>query len=239
MRNRTAGCLAVVLIGGSICWTAAQTPTQKPAASAKSQSSPAKATLSKARNRTFECPDAEAKQACKSYEELLKAKDSGLQDDGYVCFRKNQDEFFVVSFGKPHFLTRWDKDQKKMVVDTEYTPSGYGSAHAYKNGIADSSTMPHLNFAGKWHPPIFDGETGTFVSENINFKKQDEEDKDVGISIDDEQVSVLYKYENKLDDTVRYELTIQRSTGRFSETYQKVKQQIPFLENIGYCAYRH
>src|ERR1700736_3014886 len=95
---------------------------------------------------SFECPDVEAKQACKSYEELRKAKDTGLPDDGYACFRKNTDEFFVFSIADPFFRKRWDADQKQMVVDTEYTPSGYGFAHAYKNGIQDSTTMPTLVF---------------------------------------------------------------------------------------------
>ena len=217
-----------VILSAAIC-CAAQAPQPKPTSAKKPRPRP-----------LFECPDPEAKQACKSYEELLRAKDSGLPNDDYVyaCFRKKTDAFFMLSFAGPSFQEHWDQDRKQMVADREYTPPGYGWARAYTNGIADSSDMPSLSFSGTWHAPIYKG-AGTFISDYINFKEQNKEDKDVGVSIDDEQISVAYKYENKLEETIRYELVIQRSTGRFSETFQKVKQQIPIQENIGYCVYRH
>lgn len=238
-------CLAMVLlISGSLCWTAAQTPTQKPAASAKSQSSPTKAAAPKARTRTtFECPDPEAKQACKSYEELLRAKDTSLPSDGYVCFRKNADEFFVFSFTKPYFRKRWDAEEKQTVIDSDYTPSGAGSVRTYTNGIEDDNSMPSFFFSGKWQAmPSFSAKQAidsAFTSDTINFKKQSDDEKDVGISISDDQINVSYKYESKLGDTTVYTLAVQRSTGRFSESFQKDNEKLPFLQNLGYCIYRH
>ena len=50
---------------------------------------------------SFVCPDLEAQKACKSYEELLIANDPGLPAHGYVCFRKDRDDVFMVSLGIP------------------------------------------------------------------------------------------------------------------------------------------
>ncbi len=144
----------------------------------------------RAANPSFTCPDSEAQQACKSYAELLKAKDTGLPLDAYVCFRKSVDEFFLISFSQPYFRTKWDPDSKQMVVDYDYTPPGRGSARTYKNGIEDSSAMPSLFFSGQWYP-VLEPEEGMFVSDKINSKKSDESDHDVGVSIDESQVKKL------------------------------------------------
>lgn len=184
---------------------------------------------------SFVCPDPEAQKACKSYQELLKAKDSGLPIEGYVCFQKNLDVFFVVLFSRPYFPRRWDKELKEMVVDTESNPPGHGYAQSYKDGIADSAVPPSLFFSGTWIPYP---ESGTFTSNEVNFKKQDTSDADVGVSIDETQFIAGYKYQNRFDKTITYKLTIQRSTGRFSESFQVESEKLPFSENSGHCIYR-
>src|SRR5437588_5399733 len=84
------------------------------------------------KSSSFTCPDPEAAQGCKSYEELVKAKDNGLPDTGYVCFRKNEDEFFVIWFNAPFFKKHWDSELKKLVVDDDATAPGRGHATSYK-----------------------------------------------------------------------------------------------------------
>src|SRR5271169_3517667 len=96
-------------------------------------------TKSPAAHSRFTCPDPEAQQACKSYSELLEAKDSGLPSKGYVCFRTHVDQFFVVTFDKP--IPRR--------VQKQY---GSGYFQTYDNGIAASDLMPNLVFSGKWIP---------------------------------------------------------------------------------------
>lgn len=189
-----------------------------------------------AEHSTFVCPDAEAQQACKSYQELLNAKDKSLPDDGYICFRQKMDEFFGISFTRPYFLKHWDKELKQMVSDDTPHP-GFGYAQTYKDGVLDSARMPSFNFSGQWRPiPL--SESGYFTSDSFNFKKQDENDSNVGVSIEENQVNVGYKYKNTFDKTMQYTLTIQRSTGRFAESIREESEKVPLLQNIGYCVSR-
>ncbi len=212
-----------VLIVCTVC--AGQAPPKKPAPARKTP----------AAQSTFVCPDAEAQQGCKSYQELLKAKDEGLPQNGYICFRKKADEFFVVSFSRPpYFIKHWNQESKQMEPDNDTPHSGIGYTETYKDGVLDSTTMPHFNFSGQWTLLL---ESPNFTSDRINFKKQDESDHDQGISIDATQFNAVLKYENKLEKTVRYTLTIQRSTGRFAESFRLESEKIPFSESTGYCVY--
>jgi hypothetical protein len=77
-----------------------------------------------------------------------------------------------------------------------------------------------------------------FASHTINLKKLDNNDPDEGVSIYPDQVNVGYKYTNRLEENVLYILTIQRSTGRFAESFRVEEEKVPFTENTGYCVYR-
>lgn len=122
------------------------------------------------------------------------------------------------------------------MVPDESPRLGFGGAQIYKDGVLDSNTMPSLNFIGKWQPIPF-SKSGVFDSERINSTTQDRNDHNVGVSIDETQVNVRYKYKNRLDKTIQYTLTIQRSTGRFAESFLEEADKYPFLEGTGYCAY--
>jgi hypothetical protein len=98
--------------------------------------------------------------------------------------------------------------------------------------------MPFLFFSGQWQPPILYSESGSFISDKINSKKQDENDRNVSVSIEETQVNIGYKYPNKLDKTIQYTLTIQRSTGRFAENFQLGADKLAFSENTGYCVFQ-
>jgi len=185
---------------------------------------------------TFGCPDKEAQQACKSYDELLKAKDPGLPvNNAYICFRKSADEFFVVTVNRPIFPKHWDKELKQMVPDDTPRP-GHGYAETYKKGVLDSTIMPTFNFSGQWQPLY--PESGFFTSDKINGKNQDEKDPDVGVLFYDTQVNIGYKYANRLEKTITYTLAIQRSTGRFAESFLTEEDKFPFSESTADCVYR-
>jgi hypothetical protein len=189
-----------------------------------------------AERSAFSCPDAAAQPACKSYQELLKAKDTSLPaDKAYICFRRRDDEFFVIYISQPSFLKYWDKELQQVVTDDSPSP-GWGLAQAYKGGILDSRLMPYLNFAGQWRLlPLSESEF--FVSQEINFKGQDKNDKDVGVTVDEHRVNLGFKYENPLGKTTQYTLTIQRATERFAESFLQEAEKVP-LESAGYCVYR-
>src|SRR6266849_2032708 len=148
-----------VLIAGTVC--AGQAPPKKPARKTPAAQS------------TFVCPDAEAQQGCKSYQELLKAKDQSLPDHAYICFRKKTDEFFAVMFRIPYFKKHWDGEYKEMVLDETPIP-GFGYTQAYVDGVLDSSRMPTFSFQGQWQP--FSESSYYFASEKLNRKKKDEND---------------------------------------------------------------
>jgi hypothetical protein len=186
---------------------------------------------------SFVCPDADAQQACKSYEELLKANDSGILNQDYVCFQKNQDKFFVVRFSKPHFSKKWDPDLKQMIVDSEAKSTGIGDVKSYKEGVQNLTMMPSLIFSGTW-VPYPDPESGTFRADSVNFKKKQDDDP-VVVFIDESQFAIDgYKYQNTSGKTIIYNLTIQRSTGRFTEKFQDEPNNIPFSESSGHCRKR-
>jgi hypothetical protein len=125
-----------------------------------------------AEKSTFVCPDAEAQQACKSYQELLKAKDTGLPSDAYVCFRKKTDEFFVVHVLQPVFPKHWDEESKQMVTD-ESPLRGFGYAQTYKDGVLDPKTMPALAFSGQWQPESLFSKSSVFTADTIYLTKLD------------------------------------------------------------------
>jgi len=214
--------IVCVLVAGTVC--AGQAPPKK--------SAPKKPT----EHATFVCPDAEAQQACKSYQELLKAKDTGLPtSDAYVCFRKKTDEFFVVHISQPYFPQHWDKESKQMVADESPRP-GFGYVQTYKDGVLDSNTMPTLSFSGQWQRFPF-SESSVFNADTIYLTKLDKNDPNVGVFIDETQDNIGYKYKNTFDKTMQYTLTIQRSTGRFAERFLEEAEKVPLLDRTGYCAY--
>lgn len=186
----------------------------------------------------FTCPDPEAKQGCKSYEELARAKDSGLPgkfDERYVCFRKNADEFFVVAYSTPLFQPTWNEKYKKAIVDPSATSEGSGFASTYVNGVDDSHTMPAFFFEGTWRPY----EDGLFSASKFNFEDiKTTDDPHSSMYINRGQLSITYRYQNALDAGVVYSLTIQRSTGRFVESFQKLSEKVPFLQSTGRCTYQ-
>lgn len=144
------------------------------------QSTQKKSIQKRPAENSFKCPDQEAQQACKSYSELLKVKNTSLPSNAYVCFRKNADEFFLITFSQPIFHQKWDPDLKQTVMDYEYNPPGRGSARTFQNGIEDSSAIPSFFFSGHWSPGLEAGaDKGMFVSDKINSKSH-ENDSDVG-----------------------------------------------------------
>jgi len=214
---------ALILAANCIAQTASA--PKKPASKSLSSAAP-----------SFACPDPEYEQACKSYEELLKARDEAVTpaagNTRFVCFRKKTDEFLVIYFSTPIFSKKWDQQLQQLVVDPTATYQGLGTVHTFKDGVLEGSAAPSMIFVGKWIAG-YDG--GTFVSNVIDFHKQDETNPASSVVIDDSQITVNQTFKNKLDKNIKYTLTIQRSTGRFSENFLQESEQIPFLQNVGRC----
>jgi hypothetical protein len=190
---------------------------------------------SKPGHPAFTCPDPLAAEACKSFEELYKAGDKGLTlasrwETGYVCFRQNEDQFFVLTLNKPLFPLHWDKETKSPIPDDDATAYGFGSVNAYSNGVNDFSIMPIFEFAGRWTPA-----GPTLSATRINGEDNPDPTHN-GISVDPEQINATWRFKNRFDKDVDYHLVIQRSTGRFTETYTEPPSHVAFAEQHGRCS---
>lgn len=206
------------------------------AATCVGQASPKKSTKkAQPPPSSFACPDPDSEQACRSYDELLKGKDEGLLYSGFVCFLKKQDVFFTVGFLTPSFPKHWDKDLNMMVPNFEQRRPGWAIFKTYANGIEDAARMPFLRFSGEWGPWE---DSAFFDADKLNGKELVHDDATTGMVIDGTQLNVGIEYKSVEDKIIEYKLTIQRSTGRFSQSFKFKSEKLPFIEDNGRCLYR-
>ncbi|MBZ5499959.1 MAG: hypothetical protein LAP85_26475 [Acidobacteriia bacterium] len=170
------------------------------------------------------------------HDKNLESSLSNATNATYVCFRPGVDEFFLVSFNKPSYLnTRWDKNLKQLVIGDDATAQGNGYTSAFNKGIPDGRTVPNFVFAGTWHHFSESWGGDTFESDRTNFKRANESKQRV-LVIDASQISIQdFQYTNSESKTIHYNLTIQRSTGRFSETFLGEDNKVPFIDRSGRC----
>jgi hypothetical protein len=221
------------------------------AGAAAGQSTKAKAPnaqkASKPTEPTFTCPDPLATEACKYFEELYAAHDNsvGREWDStgleYACFRQGSDQFFTVHLSGPGRLAGMRGFSQKGQLAQELTPIGLGRMSAFAHGVEDMSITPFLFFSGNWKGlqgwPLrnwtFEGTTDDMSKEVPPGPLVD------GIALDPEQFNVSWHYRNSSGKEVEYHLVIQRSTGRFTETWTENPSEplaVPFSANHGRCS---
>jgi hypothetical protein len=207
--------------------------------SAQTQGKPAGAAPSnKPNTATLPCPDKVFEKACKSFQELKAAGDDGVKPTSgpgglaLVCFRQPADEFFIVDVDGPHFWskTAFDKAKKALVPDDEATSRAFGWMRGFVNGVEDGSQMPVRSIDGEWQSPNY---SLFFAATKINRAAVDD---NTTLFLDSSQFSVSVRYPNRMDKKVDYRLVIQRSTGRFAESYTMESEKIPFSEAQGRCS---
>jgi hypothetical protein len=188
---------------------------------------------------SFVCPDPLAVKACNSFSELRRAGDDGVRASvseggiAYVCFRQPEDEFFVFALAAPIFRkTHLDPQTKKRSPDDDAVSRQTGFVSAYVNGIADFGSIPLSTFSGDWR--VLFG-SSWFEAQRIN-NVDISDPKTAGLSVDPSQVYAAFRYKNRFDKDLDYRLVIQRSTGRFSETYTEESAKVPFSEKNGRCS---
>lgn len=182
------------------------------------------------------CPDAEYNRACASYAELVAAKDSAivdLTDSGsvsFVCFRPNEDSFFIFLLGGPLAWSKTVVDDttgtRKPTLDA--TASSLGGVTEFVEGISDNRTMPLSLFWGDWIHPF----NPLFKATQINRRKVG---VDESVTVDEGQISADVTYSNRENKPIKYRLRVQRSTRRFSEEYTTEGASNPFLVQRGRC----
>ena len=186
---------------------------------------------------SFVCPEPAFEQGCRSYRELVAGKGKRLPDENYyVCFRKDVGEFFVISFSTPIYPLVWNETLHKSVLDPQATAAGFGVIESYQDGVQKDTAPPSVEFAGTWKS--YGRDPGFFRADEINHQPNDPKDEVSLVNINDAQISAAYKYKSESDNSVVYSVTIQRSTGRFTESFRKEPEQGPMIENAGRCVYR-
>jgi hypothetical protein len=240
---------------------------------------------------TIKCTDADSMTACKSFKQIVDARDKGLANSltgdkdsrerhfAYVCLRPKEDNFKIVEFDEPlapeyrpysppgeaddisvlsngqsAFSFTKDKPilqlidaQKKWFNDHDdffIYQFGWIYVESWENGILTD----YVSDYGKWRRPLPQrnsrlNESATFESAHqwlAHFNKANEDklleidDKErPRIIVDDTNIYVHYSYKNKNNDYTDYTLTIQRSTGRFTESF--VAPGIDPFDNSGTC----
>jgi hypothetical protein len=162
------------------------------------------------------CPDQDQSIGCSSFQELVKADDPDMmldlaqQDHVYVCFRPQQDVFLEIYFNDPNDGT-WQPDDR---FPNTANLAGWAEVRYFKDGIVSAPTSFHNS--GKW---IYHPAPGTNLSElrvpNGNAIFESDNIRITGSTFDAAQT-----YKNESNLTIHHILTVQLSTGRFTESYE-------------------
>jgi hypothetical protein len=183
------------------------------------------------------CEDKSYQKACKSYEELVQAGDDGVKPHflavpgsiAFVCFRQGEDVFLVIELNGP---CCWKIKDPDLVNKIEESKNALGWARAFENGIGGSVMMPLTSFKGTW-TRLAKILPSHFQADSVNLAGASDQQS---VWADESQFAASVRYENRFGKNIDYRLVIQRSTGRFAETYKEESAQLPFSESQGRCS---
>jgi hypothetical protein len=196
------------------------------------------------RARMYEaaCPDPNARIACRSFRDLLKATDPDLLDifsrleNVYVCFHPQEDVFFVLWFGEPSewSWSKADTNEQKIfgLQDGTLIQMTTPAVHYYDKGT-QAEGQQIFEF-GYWSyfplAPDTSPSSLAHLATSIDAKFLGKT-----FQINGERVEVAENYENRKREEIKHTLLVQRSTGRFFESYQREPRRQTFLSYSGSC----
>jgi hypothetical protein len=189
------------------------------------------------------CPDRKAKVACQSFHELLSSKDENLlmrsrSDSALACFRESDDQFFTVTWDWPG-VQRWeikmrtptgepedvllvsvDRDLREGYTEVDQDAYQFGTVmiESYKNGIYEGGE----SFSGLWQTSVNEGKAEPWSIMTSEHDKLGAADRDRRRSIRVDRVGIAASsaFANAKNGTTQHTITIQLSTGRFSEEFE-------------------
>jgi hypothetical protein len=263
----------VALLGLALASTVVVAQAKPNAASPQRKSSPTAArTVS-----TIKCVDPDSMIACKSFKQLVDARDKSLLGSltgdkdsrerhfAYVCLRLKKDAFKVLEFDEPlpeeyrpysppdavKNPVSWVQEQdafpyiegvpvmqhmdaqKKWYEDHDDF-SVYDFGKVYLESWGSGIMSDYVSGYGKWKRPVPQAhgrsqEGATFESahqwlahfnhENENKLAAVDDRERPRVLVDDTNIYLHYSFRNKSNDYTDYTLNIQRSTGRFTESF--------------------
>jgi len=174
------------------------------------------------------CPESEAQAACRSFQELVAARDPDVMDDFalrdhvYACFLPREDEFFELGFNdpRPHGWHRPDTyEQASGYSSNSFLFTTASTLNYFKDGVWDKSRM--YRDVGRWIYYPMDSSAdpdalGVFAAGNAA------EYKGNNIQIDGANLSFTDRYKNKVGTETEHSIDVQLSTGRFTERYEVI-----------------
>jgi hypothetical protein len=192
------------------------------------------------------CSATDTQIACDSFQGLIRASDPDLLDlfarleHAYVCFRPHEDTFFTIWFAEP---SEWNwrrpdaEDQKlfKLRPDALMQFGDLGVSY-YKQGIQDKDA--ELSGASIWsYLPLIPNVTPSSLARlaTSSDAKLERLNGQPTIQLDGTRINVSESYKNKKDEDIEHTLLVQRSTGRFMETYNEKSSGRTILSYPGQC----
>jgi hypothetical protein len=169
--------------------------------------------------------------SCKSYLELVRAKDKDLLsafspgNTAFVCFRDYGDAFFIVTWQTPSAFGKGTL-YSKTAPQHEYWAVSLASYTQYRDGVLGDFRA----WLGYWKRLSFQQDEDAHIS--IDNPKHGK------LYADRNEIKIGFGYENQLHTTTAYLLSIRRSTGRYQETFtaaNKKGDQPTTNEVTGHC----
>jgi hypothetical protein len=196
------------------------------------------------------CPDQKARTACQSFHELLSSKDENLlmrsqSDSALACFRADEDRFFTVTWDWPN-VWLWEvrmrspagePESVRLIFVDEMLRDGYTkldpNAHqlgsvmieSYKNGVFEGGE----GFFGDWEAGLNKGKAEPWrVMTSEPYPSATGLERQRSIRIDRVGIVASSAFANAKNGTTQHTITIQLSTGRFSEEFEAGETKIEY-----------
>ncbi len=188
--------------------------------------------------KTSPLPD-DTSGARRSFNELLSAKDQDVlasirEPHTYVCYRRNKDEFLLVSFGPEDREWTWSPSADNPETQEALEPVFVSD---YRHGATDSHGVG-LMVVGKWTRRKDSPALPSFYAADRPVDPNDTS-RSSNVNIDNDEFRLEEEFQNIAGGVTDYTLTIRRSTGRFTESYDvkaRASESGTLTEDDGRCS---
>ena len=160
--------------------------------------------------------DLSSSRPCKSFDELIKAKDDigntvATADEAFACFEPEEDRFSVIDF---------DLSEYSWVSDSALIERQWGSVRV--QDFANGSPSNFHYARGRWQKAKTQSDSDAiFVSDDSLSRTNRKQPlaESTKVFIDSANLSVSYSFTNRSGTKTLVEASIRRSTGRFTESF--------------------
>lgn len=188
------------------------------------------------------CSATDTQVACDSFQGLIRASDPDLLDlfarleHAYVCFRPHEDIFFTIWFMEPSewLWSKADEGERKAfsLQNGMLTQIAGPGVYYYNKGVRDENA--DISEIGVWsYLPLTSDITPSSLARLAT--SNDAKFNGKTFQIDGTRISVSESYKNSNGKEIKHTLVVQRSTGRFAESYDEDPSGHTVLTYSGQC----